>query len=322
MIRALVAGLRNAWRCRSLAAFLLLVNLGSAALLAVPLASLLERELRGKESAAQMARGFDFPWWSRWSEQQKGWTAAFKPDLFGGGFAFKNTELLLKGELPGGLLAAAAPEAEREADGVVLGLGVAYLLLHIVFTGGTLAALRSPRGSFTARGFAHACGFYFGRMLRIALIALLADALLFGLSAPLSSWAALRARESVSETAALAWSYAGHAILLLGLLAIHMVAGYARAISVLEERRSALLAFASAVAFCLGRLATTLSHYAAIAVLSVLSLALWAVLDGAFAVTGWGTQVLAFVLMQALVLTRIGLRLALLSGQLELYRGR
>lgn len=324
MTRALLAGLRAAWRCRALAGFLLAVNLGTAALLAVPFASVLERDLREKESAARMARGFDYPWWSRWSDQQKGWTAAFKPDIFGVGFAFRNTEMLLNGRLPAGLLPATDKELappDVDVDGVILGLGAAYMLLQVFFTGGILGALRGPRASLTGRGFAHGCGFYFGRLLRVAALALLADALLFGLSAPLSAWAAAQARESVSENAALAWSYGRHAALLLGILAIHMVAGYARAILVLEERRSALLAFVSALGFCLRRLGAVLGQYLAIALLAGLSLGLWSLLDGAFAVTGWGTQLAAFALMQAFVFVRIGLRLALLGGQLELLRG-
>jgi hypothetical protein len=323
-MRALAAGLRAAWRCRAIAALLFAVNLGTSALLAVPFASLLEHDLREKESAARMARGFDYPWWSRWSEQQKGYTAAFKPDILGVGFAFRNTELLLNGRLPAGLLAASDKDAappDLDVDGVILGLGAAYMLLQVFFAGGILGALRGLRASLTVRGFAHGCGFYFGRLLRVALIALVLDALLFRLSAPVSTWVAIRAQESVSEATALAWQYGRHGLLLLGILAIHMVAGYARVITVLEDRKSALLAFLSAFSFCVRRLPAAAGQYLGIAALSALGLALWAAGDGAFAVTGWGTQAVAFVWMQAFVLARIGLRLALLGGQLELYRG-
>lgn len=326
MRAALVAGLQAAWRCRTLAALLLAVNLGVAGLLAVPFAAQLGRDLRESEAAAQMARGFDFPWWSHWSDQQQGWTSAFKPDIFGVGFAFRNTDLLLKGELPARLFAPppedpSAPVPKPELDNVVLGLGVAYLLLQVFFAGGILGALRGPRGGFTVRGFAHGCGFYCGRMLRLSLLALIADALLFRLSVPVSGWVASRAAESVSETTALAWSYGRSAALLLGILLIHMLAGYARVITVLEERKSASLAFVSALAFCLGRLPAALGHYLSVALLATAMLAAWARLDGAFVVTGWGTQALAFALMQAFVLGRIGLRLALAGGQMQLYRG-
>jgi len=326
MRAALVAGLQAAWRCRALAALLLAVNLGAAGILAVPFATKLEHALHETESAAQMARGFDFPWWSHWVDQQQGFAAAFKPDIFGVGFAFRNTDLLLKGELPARLFAPPADDPaaslpKPELDGVVLALGTAYLLLQVFFAGGMLGALRGSRGGFTLRGFAHGCGFYFGRMLRLALLALLADALLFQLSVPASAWVAARAAESVSETTALAWSYGRSAAMLLGILLIHMLAGYARAITVLEERKSALLAFVSAIAFCLGRLPAVFGHYLSVGLLAAAMLAAWAGLDGAFTVAGWGTQALAFTLMQGFVLGRIGLRLALAGGQMQLYRG-
>ncbi len=326
MRAALVAGLQAAWRCRALVALLLAVNLGAAGILAVPFAAELERELYETESAAQMARGFDFPWWSHWSDQQQGYAAAFKPDIFGLGFAFRNTDLLLKGELPARLFAPPAeePAASRpkpELDGTILALGAAYLLLQVFFSGGILAALRSPRGGFTVRGFAHSCGFYFGRMLRLSLLALLADALLFRLSVPASAWVAARAAESVSETTALSWWYGRSAALLFGILLIHMLAGYARAITVLEERKSASLAFVSAIGFCLGRLPAVFGHYLSVALLAAATLAAWVAFDGAFTVAGWGTQALAFMLMQGFVLGRLGLRLALAGGQLQLYRG-
>jgi hypothetical protein len=327
MIRALETGLRSAWRCRALAAFLLVVNIGSAAALAVPFATQLEHDLRETESAARMARGFDFPWWSHWSDQQQGLTTAFRPDIFGIGFAFRNTELLLRGQIPGRLLAPGAEldqrsPAEPDLDGVILALGVAYLLLQVFFTGGILGALRTPRGSLTARGFAHGSGFYFGRMLRIAALALLADWALFRLGVPLATWMAARAHDSVSEQTALAWAYGRNAFFLSGILAVHLLAGYARVITVLEERQSASLAFVSALAFCAGRLREALGHYLAIGALAVFALWLWASLDGAIVVVGWISQLLAFALMQAFVFVRLGLRLALLGGQMELYRGR
>ena len=324
MIRALTRGLRAAWRARALVIALWLVNVATASLLAIPFGTLLERELHEKESAATMARGFDYAWWSRWSEAQQGWTAAFKPDILGSGFAFRNTELLLKGALPANLLAPGAePSSDAGApdvDGVVLGLGAFYLLVQVFFAAGIVATLRDPRGTFTVRAFGHGSSFYFGRMLRIAIVALAADALLFRLGAPFAGFMAAHARESVSESAALAWSYARYAGFLAGLLGVHLLAGYARVFTVLEERKSALLAYVSALGFCFRHAARALGHYALVAALAGLSLGLWAVLDSAFAVTGWGTQLLAFVLMQTFVAARIGLRVALVGGQVELYR--
>jgi len=89
--------------------------------------------------------------------------------------------------------------------------------------------------------------------------------------------------------------------------------------SVLES--VSLLAYLSAIAFCLGSLTRAVGHYLAVALLAVALLAAWAGLDGVLTVDGWGTQLLAFVLMQGFVVARLALRVALAGGQMALYRG-
>jgi len=87
MLHTLAEGFRRLARSAGLVPLLLLVNLGSAALLAVPLARTLEKDLEHRDAAREMLHGFDFPWWSQWSDAQQGWTSSFAPDVFGVGFA-------------------------------------------------------------------------------------------------------------------------------------------------------------------------------------------------------------------------------------------
>ena len=77
MLQALAQGIRRVARSPGLVVLLLSVNLGSAALLAVPLARALEADLEHTDSARRMMHGFDFPWWSQWADAQRGWTASF-----------------------------------------------------------------------------------------------------------------------------------------------------------------------------------------------------------------------------------------------------
>ena len=83
MRHALLEGFRALRRSWGLVSFLLAINLASAALLAVPLAGVLEKEFDNSDVAPRMLYGFDYPWWSRWSSQQAGWTASFSPRIFG-----------------------------------------------------------------------------------------------------------------------------------------------------------------------------------------------------------------------------------------------
>jgi hypothetical protein len=170
------------------------------------------------------------------------------------------------------------------------------------------------------RGLLHGSGFYFGRCLRITLLVLVADGLLFRIHAPFAAWADGAAMESVSETTALSWSFGKYGVLLLGLLLVHLVSGYAKVILILEERSSALLALVSAASFCASRFLRAAGHYAVIASMAVVLLGAWSALDSGLSVVGYKTQLLAFLLAQAFVFLRIALRLGLLGGQVAIYR--
>jgi hypothetical protein len=326
MVRhATIAGLRRAAGAWSLGAFLLLVNVLTAAALAVPLAILLQAELKERGAATGMLYGFDYPWWSHWADTHPGWPATLGPEILGTGFAFRNLELLLKGWLPLGLFTHVRPEAADPTpsgvDPILLALGAGYWLLQLLLWGGVLAHLRGGSPEWTFRGLLHGAGFYGGRFFRLAVAALLLDALVFALNGPFAGWVDSRAQEAVSESTAQAWLFGRHAVLLLALLLVHLVASYARVIIVLEERASALLALLSAVSFCLRNALRVAGHMLAILATAVALLALWSFLDGHWATTGFKTQAVTLLLAQGLILGRILLRLALSAGQIHLYRG-
>jgi hypothetical protein len=321
---ALVQGWRLLRRSFGIAVLLLVVNVATALVLAAPLAGILRRDLHNKQASQDMMYGFDYSWWSQWSDGQSGWTTSFGPEILGVGFFFRNLDLLLKGVLPGSLFATGGGGGGRgEApplDPVVLGLGLVYLLVQTYLAGGVLSTLRGAQGAWTVRGLLHGAGFYFGRLFRVALTALFAAWIVFHLNAPLARWVDGRARESVSETAAMAWLFGRHALLLLALFFVSLVSGYAKAIVVVEERSSALLAFLSALTFCARNPLRTFGHYLAVALLGVALVTVWRVLDGAYVTTGYKTQLLTFALFQAVVLARVALRVMLMGGQLALYR--
>jgi hypothetical protein len=327
LLRATAGGFRRACRAWSLGAFLLALNVLTAAVLAVPLALMLEADLKERGAATGLMYGFDYPWWSHWADTRQGWPATLGPEILGVGFAFRNLELLLKGQLPLRLFDFSAPEGGAGApprpalDPTLLMLGAVYWLLQVLLAGGVLSHLRGVSPQWTFRGLIHGAGFYGGRFFRLALLVLLLDALVFALNIPFARWADERAREAVSDATAQAWLLGRHALLLLALLLVHLVSSYARVIVVLEERRSAILALTSSIAFCLGNAARAVAHLLAVVAAGVALLALWAFLDGHWATTGFKTQVVALLLGQGLVLGRILCRLALAAGQIDLYRG-
>jgi hypothetical protein len=315
-------GLRRASALWGLVVFLLVVNLATAAVLAVPLAGTLRDDLANHAAADNMLTGFDYPWWAAWADAHPETT--FGPDILGAGFAFKNLDLLLRGHLPAGLFALPDPEKpdERGAaiDSTVLTLGVAYLVLQVFLSGGVIAALRAPQPEWTVRGLLHGSGFYFGRLLRLALLMLLVDAVVFALYGPFARWADIQAREAVSERTAVAWMLGRHALLLLALIAVNMVSSYARILMVLEERSSAILALLSAAALCVGSFVRTFGHVLLMTAAALAGLAAWSVLDRHWGTTGYKTQLVTFVLLEGLVFLRLFLRVATLGGQVTLAR--
>lgn len=315
---ALLSAFSTLRRAPSLVLLLWTVNFGSALLLAVPLAIYLERDLRGREAASNMMYGFDYAWWERWSEGAPRWAASLRPEIAGIGFAPRNVEILLRGELPARLFAGGR-SLELSLDPVLLALGLAYLLVQAFLTGGLLAAFRA-RAPLRSRALLHGSAFYFGRMLRVALLGLLAAWVVFLLNGPFARFADARALDSVSEATAMAWTLGRHALLLLALLVVHALSSYAKAICVLEERASALLAWLSAAAFCIRHAGAVAAQYAAVAAAGLLTFAVWAFLDAGWETIGYRSQALTLLLLQAFVVARLALRLGLMGGQLELYR--
>ena len=306
----------------TLALFLLAVNIGLALVFAAPLAGTLARELHGRPAAAAMAHGFDYPWWSQWMAEGTGWQKTLGPDLLGIGFVFKNVDLLLRGQLPGALFAG-GDGGERTVllDPLLLAVGAVYMLVQVFLAGGVFSVLRQVQGRWTVRGLLHGAGFYAGRFLRVWAVMMAAAAVLFALHAPLAHWADGRAREAVSETTAHAWLFGRQAALLLAILFLHVVGTYARVIIVVEERSSAVLAVLSGLAFALRHFLATIAVGSVIAALAVLVLAAWRLFDDAWTTTGYGTQIVTLLAMQAVVFARIVLRITLAAALMDLYRG-
>ena len=320
--QAIAGGLRRVRRSWGLSLLLLGVNLATALILAAPLAGTLAKDFHERPSGSSMMYGFDYPWWSQWSDTRTGWQATLGPDLLGKGFGLKNLDLLLKGQLPAGLFAVRDAEGKRPLllDPLLLGIAAAYMLVQVFLAGGVLSVLRQAQGQWTMRGMLHGAGFYFGRFVRVWALMMAAAAILFAVYGPLARWADSQAREAVSEATAEAWLLGRHAVLLLALVFLHLVGTYARVITVLEERSSAVLAVLSGLSFAFTRLLSTMAIAGGMAIVFVLALALWQMFDQAWTTIGYRTQLVTLLAMQALVLARISLRLALAGALMDLYR--
>jgi hypothetical protein len=320
MLRAGLVGVRAVGRNWGLVLLVWGLNIALSALLAVSLLALWGEALKEREAATAMRDGFDFAWWQAWHDPQKGWTKAVTPEIQGLGFAYRNLDLLLRGQLPARLFDRGEGGAAKPLDPLLGGLGLVYLVLQAFLAGGLLSVLRRPEGGWKMRGLLHACGFYFGRLLRVSLLALLLIGVIFALNAPFTRWVDFQARDAVSESTALAWALGRRALLALALGAVFVLSSYAKAIVVLEERASALLALVSALGVCLRRLGRVSGHALLVLIAALLLLRAYAWVDAAWLTTGYKTQLVSFALMQLFVCARIALRLAFLGGVVTLAR--
>ena len=319
MLSSLRAGFLSLGRNWGLVVLALVANLAFALLLAVPLSLQLDRDLANRGASSGMMYGFDYDWWTQWSQHRRGPSSALAPDILGTGFAFKNVDLLLKGSLPAGLFAWEGPVS---LDPTILGVGALYLLLQVFLTGGFLGVFRAPEGGWTVRGLAHGSGFYFGRLFRVSLLALLAAGAVFAVNVPFAHWLDGLGREAVSERTAIAIGLGRHAVLLFALVLVHMVSSHAKVVVVREERLSAGLAFLSGLGFCARNLLSAVGQYVVVACLGVALLALFGALDGRLVVVGWRSQLVALLLFETFVAARVALRLGLLASQVELQQAR
>jgi len=319
VLRSLAAGFRSLRRNPGLVLLVLLSNLAFALVLAAPLALQLEDDLAHRGAASRMMYGFDHDWWTEWSARQEGPSRDLSPAILGTGFAFRNVDLLLSGLLPAGLF---APGGRGAVHPAVLGVGALYWLLQIFLTGGLLGVFRAPQGGWTFRGLVHGSGFYFGRMLRVGLLALGTAGLVFALNAPFARWVDGLAGEAVSGRSAAALVLARHGLLLLALVLVHLVSSHAKVLVVREERLSAALAFLGSLGLCARNLAAVLGQALAVGAAGGAVLLLFGFLDSRLTVVGWRTQLVALLLFEALVAARIALRLGLLASQVELQQER
>ena len=230
------------------------VNLLTAALLAVPLAAHAGAPTsRRPTSAPAMIYGFDYPWWSHWSDAQPGWPATLRaPTSSGAGFAFKNVDLLLKGAAPRRACSRCSDAGRGDESGPRCSTrhpGPRGRLPRSCRSSWPAACCRVLRAAQPGTGRCAGCctapASTSAAWCASALLVLLVDCLLFAAQRALrrAGRTARRARRSPSAPPWPGCSAATRCCCWRCCL-VHLVSGYARVIIVLEERSSAVLAFA------------------------------------------------------------------------------
>ncbi len=289
------------------------LNLLLAMSLAVPVYHAVDGALSQTESADRMAEGFDWLWYQEFTASRDAGTdlsATIAPWQSGLAPLMRNFEGYVRGTLRGSLPPGLA------------WVGIIYLLLTTLLTGGILGLFAEEGSRFTFRFFFDRAGRYFLMLAGILLVAQIFYWLLWN---PLAGAhqglvAAIRS-EAATEWTPVLVDWVGVAIMMVLAFAIHMVMDYARIAVVAWERMGLVPSLLGALGFCLRNLRKTLGLFYLTTLLAIVIALLYALLVklGGGAST---MQLLVLLIVQQLfILGSIWIRMVYLGSQMAFYRG-
>jgi hypothetical protein len=300
-----LSGWQRVWQARGLALGAYAVTFALALPLAVLVRDQIETQLGGSLTAAAVADGVNYDWWTEFTAQATGLGATVSPSMIGFASTLDSLSRVLDARTP--------PTA------LLWFLG-AYLTLWTFLAGGIIDRYARQRPT-RAYGFFGACGTQFFRLARLAI---LAGVVYWALFHYLHSWLFLDVYRDVSrglgvERTAFFWRLLFYALFGSVLLGVSVVADYARIRLVVEDRRSAVGALRAAVRFLWRNPATVAALYLLNGLTFVLIIALWSLI--APGVHGSGVVMwIAFLAGQVYLLARLALKLQFLASQTALFQ--
>ena len=263
-------------------------------------------QLGSSLTASKVAAGFDYGWWQEFEAQARGVAKTLSPIVVGAAAPVSNWSSLMDGRgIPGSLLAT-----------------VAFALAVWLFLSGGLIDRFARGRRIGTRAFFGACGLFFFRFLRLGLLIGAAYYVLIGwfhtlLFDVLFPWIT---HETTSERAAFAWRVALYLIWLLPLLAVNIVADYAKVRAVGEDRRSMLGALAAGARFVARHPVPAIGLYLTNTLVLAVCFSLY--LLAAPGARGGDWRLLEVLLIgQAWILARVTTKLAFMSTSAALFQG-
>jgi hypothetical protein len=255
--------------------------------------------------AAAAADGVNYDWWQEFTSQASGLATTFSPAIIGFAATLDNLSSVL--------------DAQTEIAPVVALLAV-YLLAWIFLSGGIVDRYARQRPT-RAFAFFGACGVFFWRFLRLAIVAGVVYWFLFWYVHPWLLEDAYRrlTRDLAVERNAFFWRIALYGAFGTSAIAANLIFDYARIRLVVEDRRSALGAIRAALAFIGRHPRTTAGLYALNALTFIVLVAVWAVVAPGAGRTGAAMWV-GFLVAQLYLLARIILKLQFIASQTTLFQ--
>jgi hypothetical protein len=307
VLRSLVNAIRATLAAPKLLAFIWAVLLLVALPLGVSMRHAIQEDVGGSRIHEDLRERMDMTWMSEFRDRNEQLGAGFRPATLSRADFLYNVDLLFSGDL----------FAQQPA---LVAAGLVYALVWLLTLGGVVDRFARGGGRFVLSQFLAACGRYFGRLLRLAV---LSAPLYWGLYA-LARWAYRAIEEGVRdvtvESTVIAYYVAAAVPLLLLVGLVKTTFDYARIASVVDEERNSFKALQRGLRFVFRRLLAVLG-LALLVTLGVVAL----VALRTFAAPGVGEStvlgvIAVFVVGQLFLLARLTLRLGLVGAELMLYR--
>ncbi len=309
IVRCFTSGLGRVLRSPSLILWLYASMLVVALPLSVAMRDLLRNSIGGSLVQQNLRQSFDLDWYSQFRFSNSGIADTFGPSVVGILPVLANIDALVSGSV-------------FDMNSTVLFVGLLFLLAWAFFGGGVIARYSRSDEPFTRTNFFSNSGQYFFRFVRVLVISMLVYWATFSwIVAPLFRRITQWGRDVTAEGTMISYTALVYGLAVLILVISGLASDYAKISLVVDERRSAVLAFFRGLKFVWRNPGRTIGLYLLLAATGLL-------LIGAFAIVAPGPNqwrrlllVSAFVVSQVFVVCRIIMKLWFLASQTQLYLG-
>ncbi|HZR23854.1 MAG TPA: hypothetical protein VFA59_09720 [Vicinamibacterales bacterium] len=274
--------------------------------LAIALRSQIATHLGDSMTANRVADGVDYEWMQEFTDQASGVGVTLTPRIIGFAAVLDNASAFLD---------------NTSRPVLIIGAAAAYIGLWIFLAGGIIDRFARDR-AVGSPAFFSACGTFFFRFLRLALVQALVYGFLFG---PLHGWLFDRLYPrmihdvTVERTAFLA-RVALYVVFGVLVAAANVVFDYAKVRAVVEDRRSMVGAISSALGFIE-------RNYAAAVGVYLINFCVFLLAVGAYASIAPGVEHgalvwIAFAIAQCYVVARLWVKLLFWASETALFQSR
>ncbi|MVM38392.1 hypothetical protein GO730_13735 [Spirosoma sp. HMF3257] len=187
-------------------------------------------------------------------------------------------------------------------------LGLGYVFLSIFFAGGILLRFAQPNAQFNAGLFWQGCSHYIGRFLRLFLVTLLFVVVGAGLWLVAGSLVGVALSDTLTERGQFWIGLVFFALFALTATFLLCIGDYAKVLMFQEDELNAFRAFGQAGRLVLRHMARTYGLYLLLIVIGTGVFGIYFLLDEAILMSNWATILLMFLVQQALIFVRVGLK--------------